>query len=67
MKIRRGAPLQSHPSRDREKGKRSETAHGTTLRRMRYRFSYEIPLSHPHKMTEREIGRRKPTLSRTHL
>mgnify|MGYP006961524434 CR=1 FL=1 len=34
-------------SRDREKGKRSETAHGTTLRRMRYRFSLEIPLSHP--------------------
>ena len=24
-------PLQFHPSRDREKGKRSETAHGTSL------------------------------------
>lgn len=51
-------------SRDRLKGKRSETAHGAILRRMRYRFSLEIPLSHPPKMTEREIGRRIPKLSR---
>lgn len=44
-------------SRDRLKGKRSETAHGAILRRIRYRFSLEVPLSHPPKTTESEIER----------